>query len=66
MPWLMPLCLCLALLALVTGIFVASVRMLGAIRQDFDKRFVAVQARLEWDANRLADELSARPSDGVD
>ena len=66
MPWLIPLCLCLALLALVTGVFVASVRNARAIRQDLDKRFVAVQARLERDANRLADELLAQPSDGVD
>ena len=66
MPWLIPLCLCLALLALVTGVFVASVRNARAIRRDLDERFDAVQARLERDANRIADEFVARTDDGVD
>ena len=66
MPWLVPLGLCLALLALVTGVFVASVRNALAIRKDLDQRFDAVQARLERDANRIADELLARTNDGLD
>ena len=66
MPWLIPLCLCLALLALVTGVFVASVRNARALKQDLDDRFDAVQARLERDANRIADELLARTNDSPD
>ena len=60
MPWLVPLCLCLALVALVTGVFVASVRNARALRQDLDTRRDAAQARLERQANALADELLAR------
>jgi hypothetical protein len=60
MPWLVPLCLCLALVALVTGVFVASVRNARALRQDLDARRDAAQARLERQANALADELLAR------
>jgi hypothetical protein len=63
MPWLVPLCLCLALLALVTGVFVASVRNARALRRDLNERFDAVQARLEKQANALADELFARTKD---
>jgi hypothetical protein len=63
MPWLVPLCLCLALLALVTGVFVASVRNARALRRDINERFDAVQARLEKQANALADELFARTKD---
>jgi hypothetical protein len=63
MPWLVPLCLCLALLALVTGVFVASVRNARAIRKDLDRRFNAVQAKLEMDANKIADELLVRVKD---
>ena len=60
MPWLIPLCLCLALLALVTAVFVASVRNARALRRDLDERFDAAQARLEKQANAIADELLAR------
>jgi hypothetical protein len=63
MPWLIPLCLCLALLALVTAVFVASVRNARALRRDLDERFDAAQARLEKQANTLADELLARTKD---
>ena len=63
MPWLIPLCLCLALLALVTAVFVASVRNARALRRDLDERFDAVQVRLEQQANALADELLARTKD---
>jgi hypothetical protein len=60
MPWLIPLCLCLALLALVTAVFVASVRNARALKRDLDERFDAVQAQLEKQAVDLADELLAR------
>ena len=63
MPWLIPLCLCLALLAIVSGVFVASVRNARALRRDINERFDAVQARLEKQANALADELVARTKD---
>ena len=63
MPWLIPLCLCLALLALVTAVFVASVRNARALKRDLDERFDAVQARLEKQAVALADELLARKKD---
>lgn len=60
MPWLIALCLCLALLALVIAVFVASVRNARALRRDLDERFDAVQTRLEKQAAALADELLAR------
>jgi hypothetical protein len=63
MPWLIPLCLCLALLALVTAVFVTSVRNARALRRDLDERFDAAQARLEKQANAIADELLARTKD---
>ena len=63
MPWLIPLCLCLALLALVTAVFVASVRNARALRRDLDERFEAAQVRLEKQANAIADELLARTKD---
>jgi len=60
MPWLVPLCLCLALVGLITGVFVASVRNARALRRDLDQRRDAAQVRLERHANALADELLAR------
>jgi hypothetical protein len=63
MPWLVPLCLCLALVALVTGVFVASVRNARALKRSFEERFDTVQIRLEQQANALADELLARTKD---
>jgi hypothetical protein len=63
MPWLIPLCLWLALVALVTAVFVASVRNARALRRDLDERFAAAQARLEKQANAIADELLARTKD---
>ena len=63
MPWLIPLCLCLALLAMVTAIFFAAVTNARALRRDFNERFDDVQARLEKQANALADELLARTKD---
>jgi len=63
MAWLVPFCLWLALVALVTGVFVASVRNARALRRDLDERFDDVQARLEKQANALADELLGRTKD---
>jgi hypothetical protein len=60
MPWLVPLCLCLALVGIITGVFVAAVRNARALRRDLDARCDAAQARLERQANALADELLAR------
>ena len=66
MPWLIPLCLCLAMVAIVTGVFVASVRNARALRRDLNTRFDAVQAQLEKQANAIADELVARTKDTKD
>ena len=66
MTWLVALCFCLALLALITGVFVASVRNARALRRDLDDRFDALQARLERQANRIADDLLTRTNDRVD
>jgi hypothetical protein len=63
MPWLIPLCLCLALLALVTAVFVASVKNARVLRRDLNERFDAVNAGLEKQANGIADELLARTKD---
>lgn len=63
MPWLIPLCLWLALLAIVGGVFIASVKNARALRRDLNQRFDGVQARLEKQANALADELLARTKD---
>jgi hypothetical protein len=66
MPWLVPLCLWLGLIALVAGVAVASVRNARALRRDLDKRFDAIQAQLEKRANALADELLDRTKDRPD
>ena len=58
MPWLVPLCLCLALVGLVSAVFIASVKNARALRRNLDERFDAVQIRLEQQANALADELN--------
>ena len=63
MPWLIPLCLCLALLAIVTAIFIASVRNARSLRRDLNERIDDVQARLEKQANALADELLGQTKD---
>ncbi len=63
MPWLIPLILCLALLALVTGVLVASVKNARRLRRDIDERFCAVQARLEKQANAIVDKLLAPTKD---
>jgi hypothetical protein len=63
MPWLIPLCLCLAMVAIVSGVFVAAVKNARALRRDLNDRFDAVQARLEKQANAIADEIVARTKD---
>ena len=63
MVWLVAAGVCLALIAIVTAIFVASVKNARALKRDIDRRFDAVQARLEQQANALADELLARTKD---
>ena len=63
MPWLIPLCLCLAMVAIVSGVFVAAVKNARALRRDLNERFDAVQARLEKQANAIADEIVARTKD---
>lgn len=65
MPWLVPLVLWLALLALVTGVFVASVKNARALKRDVNERFDNVQVRLERQANAIADELLARTDDAT-
>jgi hypothetical protein len=63
MPWLIPLCLCLALLGIVTAIFFAALANARRLRRDLNDRFDDLQARLEKQANALADELLARTKD---
>jgi hypothetical protein len=59
MSWLVPLCLWLGLLAIVTGVFLAAVRNARTLRRDLNERRDAAQASLEKQANALADELLA-------
>jgi hypothetical protein len=66
MVWLVAFCLCLGLVAILVTIFVGAVRNARALRQDLDKRFDDVQARLEKQANALADELLARTKDSTE
>lgn len=66
MPWLVPLCLCLALVGLVFGVFVASVKNAQALRRDLNARRDAAQVRLEGQANALADELLARTPEKIE
>ena len=63
MPWLVPLCLCLAMVAIVTGVFIAAVKNARTLKRDIDQRVNAAQARLERQANAIADELFARTKD---
>jgi hypothetical protein len=60
MPWLVPLCLCVALVLLVSGVFVASVKNAKALRRDLNERRDVAQARLEGQAIELTDALLAR------
>jgi hypothetical protein len=67
MLWLIASCVVLAMVAIVTAVFVASVKNARALRRDlnqrFNQRFDDVQAQLEKQANALADELLARTKD---
>ena len=63
--WLIPLGFCLALVVLVTLVFVGSVRNARALRRDVDQRFNDIQGKLEQQANALA-ELLTREQDSVD
>jgi len=63
MPWLVPLCICLAMVAIVAGVFMAALKNARTLRRDMDERVNAAQARLERQANALADELFARTND---
>jgi hypothetical protein len=63
MSWLIPLCLCLSLLGIVTAIFFAALANARRLRRDLNDRFDDLQARLEKQANALADELLARTKD---
>ena len=66
MGWLVPVFLWLGLVAIVIGVFFAAVKNARTLRRDLDQRFDAVQARLEEQANALADELLARTRDKTD
>jgi hypothetical protein len=66
MLWLTALCLCLAVLGIVTAVFFAAVRNARTLKRDLDERFDGVQVRLEKQANALADELLARTKDTTD
>ena len=63
--WLIPLGFTLALVALVTLVFVGSVRNARALRRDVDQRFEDIQGKLEQQANALA-ELLTRKQDSTD
>jgi hypothetical protein len=52
-----------ALLMLVVALVRACIRNARAIKRDMDQRFAALQARLEKDANSLADELLKKTPD---
>jgi hypothetical protein len=52
-----------ALVVVVVALVRAAISNARAIRQDMDERFAALQARLEQEANSLADELLRRTPD---
>ena len=52
-----------ALVVLVLALVRADISNARAIKQDMDERFTALQARLEDEANSLADELLRRTPD---
>lgn len=66
MVWLVASCMCLALVAIVAAIFIASVKNARALRRDLDRRVEDMQLRLEQQANALADELLARTKDSAE
>jgi hypothetical protein len=57
--WIFAAVMTVVILALVRT-FIGNAR---ALKQDMDQRFEALQARLERDANSLADELLSRTPD---
>ena len=57
--WIIAAALVVVVLALVR----AAISNARAIKQDMDERFAALQARLEDEANSLADELLRRTPD---
>jgi hypothetical protein len=57
--WIFAAALVLIVLALVR----AAISNARAIKRDMDQRFAALQARLEEEANSLADELLRRTPD---
>ena len=63
---LLPVLLCLGLVALICAIFVGAVRNARALKRDVDERFTGIQDKLERQANALADELFARKKDSTD
>jgi hypothetical protein len=52
-----------ALVFIVLALVRAAISNARAIKQDMDERFAALQARLEDEANSLADELLRRTPD---
>ena len=52
-----------ALVVVVLALVRAAISNARAIKQDMDERFSALQARLEDEANSLADELLRRTPD---
>ena len=58
--WLIPVGFFVALVALITLVFVGSVRNARALRRDVDDRFNDIQERLEQQANALADLLTRK------
>jgi hypothetical protein len=66
MVWLVALGICVTAVVIITAVFIASVRNARALRQDINERFDGVQARLERQANALADELFTRTKDSTD
>ena len=66
MVWLIASGLFVGLVAIVIAVFVASLKNARALRRDLDQRFDDVQARLEKQANALADELLTRTEGPTD
>lgn len=52
-----------ALIVIVLALVRAAISNARAIKRDMDERFAALQARLEEEANSLADELLKRTPD---
>jgi hypothetical protein len=50
-------------IVLVLALVRTLIRNARALKRDMDQRFAALQARLEKDANRLADELLTKTPD---